>query len=244
MKNTAKGSSPKTLDFDQVINNADTIFHYTNSRTAMEHILFEKQLRFSKLAKTNDPHEYRDRDIVFWSDNLELNLADRLEIQPIVNRICKSEYKIACFCSNDHPNKNGSLPGKCYGYERLRMWSQYGENYYGVCIAFSRDTLLETLQSMSLKYTDNHVTYSDDLADISNTLSGIEVTQPIEEKNNDEFARDHVEKNLTGIFFTKHRDYQDEAEYRIIVQDQDNKFDILDISDCIKAVLVVNYYAF
>ncbi len=37
----------------------DNIFHYTNTKTAFEHILPTKSLRFNYLNQTNDPLEYK-----------------------------------------------------------------------------------------------------------------------------------------------------------------------------------------
>ena len=59
-------------------------------------------------------------------------------------------YKFACFCANDLTEQETNRDiledqTKRSGYDRLRMWAQYGENFYGVCIAFSARSIQKRL---------------------------------------------------------------------------------------------------
>jgi len=240
---------------DSILHDEDTIFHYTNMRAAMEHILYEKQLRFSKGTKTNDPREYEQR--IFPTNfrdkagSTEHSLTDTKTITDEVNdklkKIITSDYKLACFCSNKE-DKNPDAENvifpikqtKLYGYYRMRMWSQYGEAFYGVAIALSATSLVKRLHerlgqnafiiSDHVEYVDN--LYAEDLA--VSMLDGNKLWG----EDMDIYANEYVKKNIRNIFFTKHIDYEDENEYRIVVHDPDDKFEYLDISKCVKVVIL------
>ena len=231
------------------IDDKDTVFHYTNMRVAIEHILFQRQLRFSKSVKTNDPREYND-----WvfsaagqsshSNNNILSPEKYVEANFKINQIIKSDYKLACFCSNKIPNpSDGNYVSTIqHGYDRLRMWSQYGEAFYGICIAFSASSLKQQLREQlggSTSIYANHVDYDQDLRVTDRNLKWLNGND-LMGKDVDKVANAYVEKeeNIKGIFFTKHIDYSGENEYRIIVHDPDNSFEYLDISKCFKAVLL------
>lgn len=235
---------------DLILNNEDTIFHYTDMRTAMEHILYEKQLRFSKSTKTNDPREYKPSNFsTFFHDRAggaDHSLSDTktmaVEVNDKLEKIMKSDYKLACFCSNDksHDDENDFLPirqTKQYGYDRMRMWSQYADKFRGIAIAFSaaalENRLREVLGQDALIVSD-HVEYTDNLKDLAiSILDGNELLNDL-----DMYANDHVKKNIRNIFFAKHIDYNGENEYRSVVHDPDHKFEYLDITGCIKAVIL------
>jgi hypothetical protein len=91
---------------DSMLNHDDTIFHYTKMHTAIEHILYKKRLRFSKSAKTNDPREYKEwnfsveyRETAATNDSAILN-SKSIEVYDKLKKIMRSDYKLACFCSN------------------------------------------------------------------------------------------------------------------------------------------------
>ena len=55
---------------------------------------------------------------------------------------------------------------------------------------------------------------------------------------NHDIVKKHLEANYKYLFFKKHRDYRDEAEYRFIVLDMDNNCEYLDISDCLVGIIL------
>jgi len=216
------------------INNQDTVYHYTKIGKALEHILFEKRLKFSTGVNTNDPREYRNWDIEphlegkYTHDEYRKNWLDAEE--SFIK--CKARYKYACFCLNDHIQEQTRLPG----YAKLRMWAQYGENFYGVCIAFSAKCLQEQLSGKVKIYT-KPVLYDVDLEHSDTTLLDTDAKQFIG-KNMDEWAARYIQDHIDQIFFSKHEDYRDEGEYRIVIHDPDNNIEHVDITGCIKAVIL------
>lgn len=240
---------------DLILSDDDTIFHYTDMRTAMEHILYEKQLRFSKGTKTNDPREYKPwifstefRDKAGSTDH---SLSDTKNIAVEVNykleKIMKSDYKLACFCSNrSDKGSDSEIDSFLFkklslcGYDRLRMWSQYGEAFYGVAIAFSATSLVKRLHEVlgqDALIVSDHVEYADNLYAKDLAISILDGSK-LWNENLDMYANEHVKKNIRNIFFAKHIDYSGEIEYRIVVHDPDHKFEYLDITGCVKAVIL------
>jgi hypothetical protein len=217
---------------EAMIDEKDTVFHYTKTFIAIEHILYENRLKFSRGMNTNDPREYSPWDIEPHLDGDYTHDEFRhewLEAEDSYREAIMS-YKYACFCSNN-------LQSGQAGYDRLRMWSQYGDNFYGVCIAFSADLLKQRLTSKVAPFTGKPVKYEEDLGIIDSTISDSDANE-FTHKDKKVWANQYINNYLDQIFFLKHLDYRDENEYRMVVNDPNNKFEFLDISGCIRAVLL------
>jgi len=217
------------------IDNEDTIFHYTKIGVAIEHILYEKRLKFSRGINTNDPREYRSWDLEPHLDGNYTHEEFRqnwLEAEKSFRK-AKTSYKYACFCLNDPIGRERT---RLSGYARLRMWAQYGEKFYGVCIAFSAKSLQKQFGEKETIYT-KPVLYDKDLERNDSVLSNADANEFL---GNDKevWATRYIQHHLDQIFFSKHEDYRDEKEYRIVVYDPNDVFEYLDISGCIKAVLL------
>jgi hypothetical protein len=231
-----------------VLDNKDTIFHYTKMGVAVEHILYENRFIFSKGRNTNDPREYSDIDLEPYSEGEytpEDFFKDWREAEEEFKGVTSS-YRFACFCSNKFPEQGGGDDiledqYKSFGYDRLRMWAQYGESFYGVCIGFSVERLLKRLRetlSERAVIRAQRVNYEKNLEINHSSLSNAYAN---EYKNRDkgQWAEKHVQERLKQLFFVKHVDYRDENEYRIVVHDPTDALDEgLDIIGCIKAVIL------
>ena len=51
------------------------------------------------------------------------------------------------------------------------------------------------------------------------------------------YCAKHVEQNMNDLFFTKHVDYRDESECRLVVHDPANAVEYIDISTSIRAII-------
>ena len=217
------------------IDNEDTIFHYTKIGVAIEHILYEKHLKFSKGINTNDPREYKSWDLEPHLDGNHTHEEYRqnwLEAEKSL-RNAKADYKYACFCLNDIPGQGQT---KLSGYARLRMWAQYGENFYGACIAFSAKCLKEGLGERAVIYA-KPVLYDKDLGRNDSVILDADANEFMG-RSKEEWATRYIQDHLDQIFFSKHEDYRDEKEYRIVVHDPNDLFEHLNISGCVNAVLL------
>ena len=244
--NNSKGQSESKRS---IIDNEDTIFHYTNINVAIENILYEKRLKFSRGANTNDPREYRKWIFEPHMDGTvctsEEFFREWSEAEERVNQVIL-DYKFTCFCANKFLDREKSLnileddQTILPGYNRLRMWAQYGQGFHGVCIAFSAGSLQERLFELLGEKAIVHakcVHYNKELEINDRALSDCEANDYMgknKRKWATKFVRDHAER----IFLSKHVDYQDESEYRIVAHDPKDLCEYVDITNCIGAVLL------
>jgi hypothetical protein len=230
---------------DKYIDSDDAIFHYTKLSNAIE-ILFTKKLKLSLLKHANDPREDKDKIFSTSCRGLPEDSTGEIskEAHPIINRILRSESRILCFCSNKKPtlilkdNNTVIDEHNCLeGWNKSRMWTQYGENHCGICLVFSKESLekeLEAKRHQILDYKCGYVQYFKEgkMPFRTTTLDGNKFV-----KEGAAYLRRHVIDNSEHFFYRKHIDYRDEAEYRPVVFDPDGKLEYLDISSSIKGVI-------
>jgi len=243
--------------------NEDIIYHYTMASTAIDHILFEKHLKFSNVRKSNDPIESKPAhriNIGSKSVNLDkVSMCDLSNLRDFIMNLENSIRQIS-FCKNEmgkdfaSSNYHGDIKGneEYFGFTKPRMWEQYADNYSGVCIAFSKPKLLalnngcQKLLEGDVEYIINSQLRDKKMGDISLDF--------LLDKGIDEYKREAIKKVKNGLFY-KHKDYIGENEYRIVsrfdisrcipvVVQGELEFDttmMLDISGCIEAIFVSSY---
>jgi len=235
------------LDLDKYVSTGDALFHYTKLSVAIESILPTKKIKLSFLKDTNDPRENKFKLFgTFYSGQLEDSTEGiSKEAHAIINRILLSESRVLCFCSNNKPtlilNDNNTVVDQhnCLeGWNKSRMWSQYGENHCGICLVFSKDGLekeLKTKRPEIVDYKSGYVQY------FQKGRMSWEARNPNGNRFVEDGAEDylikHVIANYEEFFYRKHIDYRDEAEYRAVVFDPDGNLEYLDISSSIKGVI-------
>ena len=233
--------------FKSYIDTEDALFHYTTLNIALEHILIEKKLKVSYLREGNDPIEYRER--LFPGTCWGLDGQDGIEIfaegVKAANKIL-GQCKRISFCASKKPKlllKDNLLEEDKYasscGWDRLRMWSQYGDNHKGICLVFSQEGIKKDLQELKNKskikdYIVGYMEYKQDTMMLLPTL----MINRIQQEGSDEYAEDFILQNREKLFFQKFMDYRDENEFRIIINDPHNELNFLDIAKSIRGVIV------
>lgn len=230
----------------------DALFHYTKVSTAIEHILHAKKFRLSILGDTNDPNEYKrklfdsHRRASAEETQVEEKQYDELlrKAEDRIERIRRFECRVMCFCTNDKPtlilsdgsSRNEELVSE--GWAKSRMWSQYGENHRGICLVFSKRELelvlaLAKKESQIKFYKAESVKYSE---------QGLRCPQidgtRLNKEGDEKYSVSYIEENYNELFFRKHVDYRDEAEFRVLVLDADKKLEYLDITSFIKCAII------
>lgn len=187
------------------------LYHYTSFDSFVK-IWLSKQLKFGNVSTVNDICElFRlNYSIVLRENGLDLLNQFR--------DIVKS-YKQISLTQDD------KLTG-IKGCMHPVMWGIYADKRKGVCIELDYNEI-------------ERLVYSNDC--IAKSV--------IYEKNlpplhvipncciNEESIKEHINKNLTPLFFTKSESWKMECEYRII---SDNK-EFLDITNAITAVYLTSY---
>ena len=236
------------MSIDEYIKTSDALFHYTKTSIAIEHILHTKKFKLSLLKDTNDPREYQFKlfNVMGWSLDRDTTPQLLNKAQTVIDRILRSECKVMGFCSNNKPIlilSNGSSIENEHvcsaGWSKSRMWSQYGQNHYGICLVFSKNELENALSKKKSQIRDfkaSYIQYShqERIALSAITLNG----NRLESEGVEEYSFNHVIENSEELFFRKHIDYRDETEFRVVVFDPNKKLEYLDINSSIKCIIV------
>jgi len=202
----------------------DAIFHYTKKTIAIENILKDYQFKFSSFRKSNDPYEYNMK--IFgagsWVDGESSEIKVR-ETQRLGIEYMKDRAYYLSFCRNNFDNREEPK----YGWENLRMWSQYGENHSGVCLVLSRKKLLDEIENSFLKSDfdkfDGKVDYQNNLGEYFRRFIMINIEEDdVKNKEPNEIVLDHIKKHIKDILLTKQTDYENENEYRVILLRKNN----------------------
>lgn len=224
------------MDLQAYVEQEDALFHYTTVPVGIEHVLSTRRLRLSKFGDFKDPYEY---GFTILSSHSSGPMKYNQETMQAINNLRRKSCKVFCFCSNKKPTvvlKTGESEtfSLSSGWQRSRMWSQYGDGHKGICLIFSKDIIQEYLRGLSqcveIQQSD-YVTYFEEFEgfpefETANSLQNVEA-----------YALTYI-KNNYSLLFRKHIDYRDEAEFRVVILDpQDNVPDI-DVTSILKGIIV------
>lgn len=229
-----KGLKPTKDNFKTYIESNDALFHYTTQARAFGEILSKKLFKLSTFDKTNDPKEYKDQsfgtEFHFGNDN---DLKLKQEVQPKINSIRKHNLKSLYLCSNKDIKNTNQI-----GCNKPRMWYDYGENHYGVCLVFSKHKLENYIQSKfkDKNYKCGYVKYTQYSNQIIKAYQ-IDINRLKQMNDSQSYSKYHVEKYIDFFGFEKNVDYRDESEYRVIIFDYSNNDIYLEIDNFIEGVI-------
>lgn len=199
----------------EFLNSEDAIFHYTRKETVIEHILGGElpQLRFGHFSGTNDPWEYRPKatTVSGFAPSGRDTMLD--EAFWWVYRILQQSRFLA-FCTNRY-GRDGDISES--GLLKPRMWAQYGENHWGVCLVLSKTDLEKSLkrdENNLQEFLKSEVIYVDP---DEQRIPGLPIdARRIRNHNLHEVALQYVLDNKDVLYFRKARDFEDEREYRVV----------------------------
>lgn len=198
------------------------LYHYTTAETAAKYILPSGTLRFGSLKNTNDPREFLDWQIslkrVTNKKNWTFSSYGNVNmLQEPVNRLCRRNAKLACF-TMDYLLDSGP-EHSIRGFERPRMWAQYGNRFSGVCLCFRKDILINQFldhYSGNEKIDANKIDYIPFNASMEDCICIDD--HPTLEKNDcdlQQYLMNHIWDKRKGVYFEKLSDWSGEAEFRI-----------------------------
>jgi hypothetical protein len=233
----------ESLSLDDFVKTDDAIFHYTKASIALEKILFEGKFRLSLLKDTNDPWEYKYKllSMTGWSLPPQIEKLYS-EAHTVADRIIRMESRVMCFCSNISPtiilDSGETIQDTVVssnGWNKSRMWAQYGENHRGICLVFSRRIIeaefadvKEEIIAKNIQYTTRAI-----IPPHAYTLNG----NKLAEDGVENYCYRHIKEHADDLFFIKHIDYRDESEYRVVVFDPKQQYEYIDIRKSIKGVI-------
>lgn len=227
----------------EMIDGDDAIFHYTKRSTALEMVLSKNTFKLFRLLNTNDPREYKDRlqDVSGWNWTTETE-----KLIKVVRGYFDSLLKNYSYFSSFSQNKYSDNKLQIRGYMKPRMWAQYGEEHYGVCLVFSKQNFIDAIHNSidQKNFCIFHDAISYNILDRHSQSQSLSIdgdsfnsTTPFK------IAFEHIKKHNKELFFKKDTDYRDEDEYRVVVcRSNENSIESesLDISatNCIKGIIL------
>ena len=141
----------------KIFHDDDTVYHYTTSETALLYILKDMKLKLSPRLISLDPIE-NTKEFISYSGHSDFKLV---EIGRKISKELKNAKQLS-FCKNIPDELNAGIPTvyplEKYGFAKPRMWDNYGDKYKGVCLAFSKIKLQNTLKD-TIYFDEKDVEY-------------------------------------------------------------------------------------
>ena len=233
----------KNASLMDMINSDDALFHYTKRSTALEMVLSKNTFKLFHLLNTNDPREYKDRlqGVTGWNWSNETEELIK-QVHTYFDALLRNYSYFSSFTENKYiDNKLHS-----HGYIKPRMWAQYGEDHYGVCLVFSKQNFIDAIHDSIDR--NNFCVFNDSILYKESDKYSRSQSMSID---GDSFvsstpfkiAFEHIKKYNKELFFQKDIDYRDEDEYRVVVcrsKENSEASQSLDIqaTNCIKGIIL------
>ncbi|MER6195985.1 DUF2971 domain-containing protein [Streptomyces sp. NPDC001586] len=232
-------SDSKEVDLLAQRRESGMLFHYTSADTAIFLILRSGMLRLSPFESTNDLWEARPDFPVLTFHYADLNDEswrgrDRAtEAWTAMDRNIRLHAKVVCLTRDFELPEASRNPDALRGWAHLSLWAHYGASHSGVCLGFDRDTLIRALDSQPesdvLKF-HGPVSYLEHPPRAGEF--DIDMEQ-IRQFGVDAVALTYAEANASSIFFSKHKDWASESEYRVVLLNQSVLPSFLPINDAL-----------
>ena len=226
------------MNIPKELHDTDLLFHFTKAYIAMEDILYKRKIRFSSLSDMNDPYEYKIVSSGLPPDgSMDISPEIASEAMFMLRDTILNKSKILSVVRSKEKNIEDDYQ---WVFTKPRLWAQYAEAQYGVCLIFSLNAFLEEIKRSYPKLTVYHNYVEYDLAR-GKKSSKTYLRNYDTSRNSDENIRTHIETEQKDIFFRKYEDFRDENEYRIVLidwEDNKNRDIYIDIQEIIRGVII------
>ncbi len=205
----------------QFVENKERLLcHYTRTTTALDFILKDQRLLLSSFERTNDPRENKDFDFCVVAEAGRAPGGAAITVSRELSRELRQHARLVCFCADGHHYKEPSVaPQDGTGWQHPRMWAQYGENYSGVVLVFDQRQLLLNAQAALAEHGElvaGHVLYLQGGRAPTFWPWLVEYEQ-WEKLGASAFSAQHLAEYADWLFFSKHADWSQEQEFRIVL---------------------------
>ncbi|QYJ03246.1 DUF2971 domain-containing protein [Nocardioides panacisoli] len=215
----------------------DDLYHYTSSDAAILGILATRTIRLSPFHGTNDLWESRP---LYPSLQGESGLSSEatMELWREIDRHIRMHSKVACFTNDWDLPEAVSDRNALRGWSHLSLWAHYGQRHAGLCLRFDRQKLLSAFEAAKCSAVHQ---FSGDVRYRTVSLgSGPEAInlRQIQEFGADAAALRYSETHQQDLFFSKHIDWSNESEFRLVRTDLSLSPFNLDITDALNGVFL------
>jgi Protein of unknown function (DUF2971) len=216
------------------------LYHYTGADVAIYSILGQGLMRLGPYESTNDPQETRQKFPTLSSHESVASLHDRDgEIWKEADRWLRRYVKVACFTQDFELPDSALDQNALRGWAHMSLWAHYGGSHGGVCLRFDRAKLVHEFHA---KMGSGGQCFDGPVQYPVQRISALPV-EPLDVGQVLEFGVDavvsrYIEKHHRELFFTKHHDWANESEFRLILNEQSLLPAYLSIKDCLTGVVL------
>lgn len=232
-----------TAYFEEELRNAtkrqtEHLYHYTSSDAAILGILATQTIRLSPFHGTNDLWESKPLYPSLQGAAEVGSEAVTMDLWDEIDRYIRMHSKVACF-TNDW-----DLPDAVFdkdalrGWSHLSLWAHYGQRHAGVCLRFDRRKLLaafDAAKGSAIHHFSGDVRYR--AVSLGAGPEGIDLQQ-VDEFGADAVALHFSDTHHQELFFSKHIDWANESEFRLVRTDLSPSPFYLDVSDALNGVFL------
>lgn len=187
------------------------LFHFTSWKN-FQLIMNDLSLLPSSFGNLNDLNEANVNN---------MNMTENFMVMYDAEKYIKERCRLLCFSQNYEINGIGQE-----GTNHPSMWAHYADNSNGVSIVIDKEEFIKRNRQIldTHYYQFENVSYS-----IFNTPDYEEIDYKAET------PEEFIKNNWKGLFFLKHKDWENEDEHRLFIMDYDGK---LSIDGCIKYIVL------
>ncbi|UTW66766.1 DUF2971 domain-containing protein [bacterium SCSIO 12643] len=209
---------------------SNSLYHFTNFKVALEHILPNFELRLNSIVNTNDPREYKS--FGFGAINGKFSsgkeIREHQEWDSKATNLIRKGVKVLCF-SQDYKIDEEWFDG----YNLPRMWAHYGHNHTGVCFEIDKNIFMDEnsdrLKNTFLKAID--YVYKFDYPWI--------YYDRLKEVGEERYFNEFKKANMDYLFFKKFVDWEAERETRLLKFSTESDLDeYVSIKKSIKRIII------
>lgn len=175
----------------------DLLFHFSRPYVAMETILYGKRIRFSSLVNMNDPYEYKigSLGVSAWGGIPHETASEAM------SRLRDTILYKSKLLSTVRSKENNITDDYRLVFTKPRLWAQYAEAQYGVCLVFSLSAFIDKLQRNHPQLTVYHDYVEYDLSRRGKKSLKTDLREYNTSLSIDENIQTHIEINKKTYFF-------------------------------------------
>lgn len=219
----------------------DALFHYTSADVGVFSILAEQRLRLGPFQSTNDPRESKQRfvsmSIHVDDDDDDARAPEGFgQVSNSADLWLRRFVKVACFTRDFEMPPSALDRTARRGWAHPSQWAHYGGSHSGVCLQFSRKALVDAFVSELSprgQILSGDVQYPFDAW--PTVAGGLDLGQ-VREFGIDAVLSMYVEQHKEKLFFTKHHDWANEREFRLVLNEPSLLPAYLDVSGCLTGI--------
>jgi hypothetical protein len=200
------------------------LYHYTGLETGVFGILRSGVLRLSPFAATNDLWESRPLNPALSTHYDDTDLRQDPQFVFLLwaelDRNIRLHTKVACLTQDWRLPEDLIEPDAERGWAHLSLWAHYGAGHTGICLRFDKSKLIAAFEvapwNDALRFHDTVHYWRSARTPRDNSVD----LGQLREFGPDAVGLRFATVNKDSIFFSKHADWSNESEYRLILLDQ------------------------